>query len=112
MSRTRIHPENPLLIESEYQGKKVYYYWCEGCGNHDCFDDTWTIEKWNPLTISPSVRMSVGGHGSGQPERTVCHVFIKNGVIEYLNDCPHKLRGQKVPMTAPKLQYFNVESPK
>lgn len=107
----RLHPENPLIVESEYQGRKTYYYWCEGCKSHDCFTDSWQIESWNPLTISPSVRMSQGGHGSGQPEKTLCHVFIKNGIIEYLNDCPHSLRGQKVPMSPPKVEHFQGLEP-
>lgn len=27
-----------------------------------------------------------------------CHFYVRDGVIEFLNDCHHELKGQKVPM--------------
>ena len=103
----RICPDNPLLVENEHEGKKVYYYWCESCGGHDCFDDTRKVTSWNPLTLVQPVRMTMGGHGSKMPVKTICHVFIKNGIIEYLSDCANqKVAGSKRPMLPPKTEYF------
>lgn len=28
----------------------------------------------------------------------VCHSFVRNGVIEFLSDCTHALKGQHVPL--------------
>lgn len=44
--------------------------WCEGAVTFDCpaartggHRATWTVESWEPLTISPSVLCSCGDHG-------------------------------------------------
>jgi hypothetical protein len=31
------------------------------------------------------------------PDR-VCHLFVRGGRVEFLNDCTHGLRGETVPM--------------
>lgn len=31
-----------------------------------------------------------------EPKPKVCHSFVRNGKIEYLNDCTHELAGQTV----------------
>lgn len=51
---------------------------------------TWTFngDMINP-TIHPSLLVRNGN-------KRVCHSFIKNGMIQFLNDCTHKLSGQTV----------------
>lgn len=34
----------------------------------------------------------------GLPERTICHVVVTDGILNYCTDCPHELKGQSVPM--------------
>jgi hypothetical protein len=35
---------------------------------------------------------------AGDNFRVICHTFIKAGMIEFLGDCTHKLKGQTVPL--------------
>lgn len=71
------------------------YYWCEGCWRaHSVPINRWQYSgtEDNP-TISPSVRHYYTNPENNQ-ETTICHYFIRNGNIEYCNDCEHKLKGQ------------------
>lgn len=45
-------------------------------------------------TFSPSYL--VNSTWKGKP--TVCHSYIRDGMIQFLNDCTHALAGQTVPM--------------
>lgn len=75
-----------------------YLFFCEGC---QCAHGVWTTRpnitgaqwKFNgdmeKPTIEPS--MVVPMHKGGS-----CHSFIRAGVIEYLPDSGHALRGQKI----------------
>lgn len=65
-------------------------FWCPGCEGFHWVNDTWQItgDSDNP-TFSPSVL--VGGI-------LRCHSFVRDGNIEFLSDCDHKLAGQTVPI--------------
>lgn len=80
-----------------------YLFYCEGCERVHGFNDTWTFDgdMDNP-TISPSllVTMPIGGGVNN-----ICHSFIKNGEIQYLNDCTHKLAGQTVELKDEKVWF-------
>lgn len=45
------------------------------------------------LTLTPSVLVRWG-------DGRVCHSFVKDGRIQFLADCTHKLAGQTVPLPA------------
>lgn len=51
-------------------------------------------------TFSPSLRVYHPKHtnerGEEVPERTLCHLFLRDGVLEFCGDSPHKLAGQHV----------------
>lgn len=49
----------------------------------------------NSPTFTPSLLIR---EYEGQNVVRVCHFFIKNGTIEFLNDCTHPLKGRTVPM--------------
>lgn len=42
-------------------------------------------------TLSPSI---LTGRNSGK----ICHSFLRNGILEFLGDCNHKLANQSVPL--------------
>ena len=77
-----------------------YIFWCQGCG---CGHAVWVRPSTNPLnggnwdfngntnkpTINPSILIN-------DSENRICHSFINDGNIQYLNDCTHKLAGQTV----------------
>ena len=76
-----------------------YHFRCHGCGSaHGVFTDgkgtpNWTFNgnEYSP-TFSPSVLVT-GGDKDG---KTICHSFVKEGKIQYLNDCTHSLSGKTV----------------
>lgn len=100
------NPEDVLIqmAESEHgfcvPGEVIWNWWCPGC---ECLH--WTRTKgsepcwgWDGSTSKPTFTPSVlvrSGNASGP---TVCHSFVTNGVIHYLDDCTHPLKGQNVPM--------------
>lgn len=86
--------------------KRYHYYWCPGC------------DSVHGITINPDKNsMGAGWDFSGSlecptyapsqlcrytygPEKKpfVCHTFIRAGMIEYLGDCTHEMKGQTVPL--------------
>lgn len=55
---------------------------------------TWNGDRDKP-TLSPSVLVNPG---RSNPTAHVCHVFIKEGKIEFLSDCTHAFAGKTVDM--------------
>lgn len=101
----------------------ILLFWCPGCETaHQVRVDashgtawTWNGDAERP-TFSPSVLVRSGHHVPGQEgkdcwctfeQRTgqklpagtscrVCHSFVRDGRIEFLQDCTHALAGQTV----------------
>lgn len=76
------------------------FHWCPGCQElHAVYVDptkfpvTWS---WNGSVDKPTFRPSIRVRG-GFNEKT-CHYFVNEGMLEFLSDCHHELKGQKVPM--------------
>jgi len=46
-------------------------------------------------TFSPS--LLVYDRSSGE-RKTGCHLFVRDGMIEYCGDCPHEFAGKTIPM--------------
>ncbi len=50
--------------------------------------------EWDGNLESPTLAPSLL-----YPEKKIrCHLFLKNGIIDFLGDCGHALAGQKVPI--------------
>jgi len=83
--------------------QEVYLFFCPGCacrhwvrvrGDRPCW--TWNGDPTCP-TVAPSIKIT-SGNADGP---TCCHLFIRDGKIEFLTDCTHQLAGQTVPMESP-----------
>ncbi len=94
-------------------GGVSYWFWCPGCKIHHSFrtklgtgerpGPVWTYdENVEKPTFGPSLmcnrgitedHKAAGGHQ--------CHLFLKNGIVQYLGDCTHKLAGQSIPVEDP-----------
>lgn len=85
---------------SETDGRICFH--CPGCECLHAFNvntaegrPLWT---WNGdlerATFAPSLLYRTE-YGDGRPA-LVCHSFVRDGRIEFLNDCTHKLAGQTV----------------
>jgi len=85
-----------------------YWFWCPGCKGYHAFTTKspktsgWTfngdVEK---PTFSPSLLV----WGSRPEER--CHLFMKDGKIQFLSDCHHELAGKTV--ECPEWEGFDKE---
>jgi hypothetical protein len=79
-------------------------FWCPGC-NRAHMVNTGAL-RWdyngNPdsPTFSPSILVTYGGSdaGDGRAPPKVCHSFVRDGMIQFLGDCTHKLAKQTVPI--------------
>lgn len=110
---------NPIVMARQVDDHgriyTVHYYWCPGCdalhgvsinpgknSNGAGWDFSGTLEC---PTYSPSELTTWDTGEEKTPHR--CHTFIKDGQIQFLDDCTHNLKGQTVPL--PPLPDWFVE---
>ncbi len=79
--------------------QKLYGYalYCPGCKSHHCYytekknslGATWTFngDFENP-TFEPSML--------SKADSFICHSFVTDGKIRFLNDCTHEFKGQTI----------------
>lgn len=84
------------------------YFWCPGCECHHAVTTEpphgWTFNgDFDKPTISPSVLCTFGNSSDR------CHLFVRDGKLQFLNDCTHKHAGQTIDMV-PLPGSENVES--
>lgn len=73
---------------------RYYEFYCPGCGHEHIFQvPRWT---WNGSVTEPTFTPSLLCNPN-VPERR-CHLFVTKGMIVYLDDCYHSLKGQTVEM--------------
>ncbi len=84
--------------EEEKAGKKRWVFFCPGCkSGHQIRtgNGEWTFNgDTERPTISPSV-LTWWNEGSVKHQ---CHSFVRDGQIQFLDDCTHALKGQTVPL--------------
>lgn len=96
-----------LEVAPDYPFNLAFH--CPGCGcSHGVNTDPSRQPLWqltlkdNKPTVTPSILVRHGKYPDPEDNlkygETRCHLFIKNGMIEYLSDCTHKLAGQTIPM--------------
>ena len=78
-----------------------YLFICPGCNEEHAFNDGWEFNQdYDKPTISPSYLIHGYTFDDAEPKRNSlpfrCHSFIKDGMIEYLDDCTHLLKNQTV----------------
>lgn len=83
-----------------------WMFWCPGC---DCAhvykvvppEPTWTFDgNEDKPTFMPSLKctwpeLDEDDKVIGQ---NCCHLFVRDGMIQYCGDCTHELAGKTVPM--------------
>lgn len=74
--------------------KYLFAFRCPGCQSNHAFDSRWTFNgDFQKPTFNPSLLVEIGKHPN-PPDR--CHSFVKEGKIQFLNDCSHDMAGQTV----------------
>lgn len=81
---------------TDENGRKHWYFWCYGCDCYHGFHDSWTFTNDHPEfpTVIPS--MLTKWHDYLADKDYVCHLFIEDGKIRYLDDCSHEYKGKLV----------------
>lgn len=78
-----------------------HYGWivdCPGCKQWHVLDDRWTF---NGDAEKPTFNPSLLVNGNQQYRNHAvprCHSFIRDGNIQFLDDCTHELAGKTVPL--------------
>ena len=94
------------VLEPIENNSSIVLFWCLGCEEYHQID----TKKWEfngdfeKPTFSPSYLtwLDPNPNASSEPkykkyrEGFRCHSFIKDGMIQFLDDCTHKLAGQTV----------------
>jgi hypothetical protein len=80
----------PAKVYEDVQGEDLkYLIHCPGCGCLHFFDKRWSYSgNAERPTFSPSLVVKDGA--------TVCHMFVTEGKIHFLNDSTHALAGLTV----------------
>jgi hypothetical protein len=92
---------NKIKPATDGNGKPYRQFRCPGCDDWHHVTDGWT---WNDSlekpTFNPSVRVTYRGvdPDTNAKIETTCHFYVREGKIEYLADCTHKMAGQTVEM--------------
>ncbi|MBM3603622.1 MAG: ammonia monooxygenase [Alphaproteobacteria bacterium] len=90
-------------------------FMCPGCDemHHVTVDGSrgWTLNgdadapTFNPSVLVQGVRRFTDAEHARvmageevEPEPRTCHSFVRDGQIQFLNDCTHQLAGQTVPL--------------
>lgn len=103
-----------------FKGSQIFF-WCQGCNQHHCINKSWGYNE-DPInpTFSNSILCKNGHFGNNHKEGDncwcnfherypeslhpvpyacgICHSFIRNGNIEFLDDCTHALAGTTLPL--------------
>lgn len=110
------------MAKARFYGENKDYlaFYCAGCKHTHAIninpangEPCWTFNgDMEKPTISPSVLNRTGHHVTGQPQPpncrhcndpdfidktppcTICHIFVTDGKIQFLNDCTHILAGK------------------
>lgn len=96
-----------------------FAFYCKGCDEAHSFNSQWQFNNdFDCPTVSPSILVQYvkvphpipldenGKYKIGSDGRIegcidmVCHSFIKDGMIQYLNDCTHEFKGQTIALKA------------
>lgn len=99
-----LHPKVSSL-ESRKGQTIGYLFFCPGCGHNHVFyvlppneDGTGPVWKFNGDLARPSFEPSLLMRWTGPQGESVCHIFVRNGEIQFLPDCTHQLAGKVVPL--------------
>lgn len=109
---------NPIVVARRYVHKEKengpdigttrHLYWCPGCDalhsvtirpDRQQNGASWGFQgSLECPTYEPSQLTTWEHWQEGKPAKRVCHTFIRDGKIQFLNDCTHALKGQTVPL--------------
>lgn len=100
--------------DSRFAGQRVWF-WCSGCNTHHAFTtrladgEEGPVWDWNGDLERPTFNPSLLCNGNAKPKDLHphtsshrCHLYLRDGMVQYLNDCTHELRGKTIPVEDPR----------
>lgn len=82
-----------MPVRAVVDGALVSFF-CPACNRPHSVDSRWSFDG---SVLSPTLHPSVlVREYRGQEAVSVCHSFVRNGLIEYLPDCSHAMAGQTI----------------
>lgn len=89
------------IVRDQYCSGHRYWFFCPGCRHAHSYTvgcgiagQNWSFDSAS-VSFSPSLRVYVTDPETKQ-DITLCHLFVRNGKIEFCGDCKHNLSGQTV----------------
>lgn len=79
--------ENQIIKIHRQTATQVVFF-CPACNCAHGINGSWT---WNGDVNKPTISPSILAIGEKR-----CHSYVKDGMIQYLDDCEHDLKGQTV----------------
>lgn len=102
-SVTLMHYIMTMKLKEISNDPGTYMFYCPGC---QMFHQVPTAGKDRPNwtfngsqqkpTFSPSLLIRFPHFDGSKDVNLICHSFVREGMIQYLNDCTHNLKGQTV----------------
>jgi hypothetical protein len=95
--------ERPLIKHTPFLWQRGgnYLHWCPGCkcGHHYPTNQTggpsWDFNgNVQSPSFNPSMLIYIPARGD-RPQKSICHYYLTNGVINYQSDCEHALAGRQ-----------------
>lgn len=97
--------ERGAIPEADYG--IAYWFWCEGCCTHHSFRTK--AAKGEGAGIDGKAPLPIWTFNGSLEKPTFepsllyrsiqrCHLYLREGVLEYLGDSSHKLAGKRVPL--------------
>ncbi len=86
-----------LMLTNAKEGQVGHMFYCPGCKHHHVYDvPRWSFNgNMDKPTFTPSLLVYIPTRNGN---KTLCHLFVTDGKIQFLGDCEHELRGKTVDM--------------
>jgi len=104
-------------------------FMCPGCNTEHNINSSWTFNgDVDKPTFNPSVLVRTGHYASSHKgdcwctfneehkddptsyKCSICHSFVRDGKIQFLDDCTHALKGQTVDLPEIKVSDTNAKT--
>lgn len=99
----------PSYAEAAGEGHEAYTFYCPGCKHNHIYyvrwgarhvqqGPTWSFNgDMEKPTFSPSLLNTTTMTDPERPDK-ICHLFLTDGMLQFLSDCTHELAGKTVPV--------------
>ncbi len=113
---------SPILRSVKWGNGLAVSFWCPGCDSAHIVNVERGAGEGGPCwgynsnpeapTFSPSILVTYNGTDAGidGAPPSICHSFVNDGKIQFLDDCTHPLAGKTVPIPEWPINYHDGDS--